>query len=435
MTVREPVARSGLDDVNAAAFLGCRGCGAERDLDAPLGPCPACGGALEVRYDLSRLPVDAATFSRRGDSLWQYAALLPPGEAGARKSLGEGNTPLRRSLEIGPGAGVGGLWLKNETVNPTWAHKDRFHSVATAMAAALGYRRVVSSSTGNHGASMAAYAARAGLSGLVLCPPQVSPSLVALIGLYGGRVVVIDWDARDGMGRHLTQQHGWYPATGLDPDFAFAPNPYGAEGHKTIAYEIVRDLGGVPDSVLIPCAGGDTIYGVWKGFRELVALGVTDRLPRLHSCQPAGADVLGQTLRAGGTTSVVLEQPESIATSVRERTVGMHAVAAVAASGGQALTATDAEIVSALAELGREGYCVEPASALAVACLRNALAAGTIDPGESAVCLLTAAGIKWPAELARVSREPVVLEPSLDALDAFLAGEGIARSGRNGQTS
>jgi threonine synthase len=425
MTVREPVSWAGPDHLNDAAFLACRGCDANFDLDAPLAPCRVCGGALEVRYDLSRLPVDAATFSRRANSLWQYAALLPPGEAGERISLGEGNTPLRRSLEIGPAAGIGGLWVKNETVNPTWAHKDRFHSVATAMAAALGYRRVVSSSTGNHGASMAAYAARAGLTGLVLCPPQVSASLVALIGLYGGRVVVTDWDARDGMGRHLTQQHGWYPATGLDPDFAFTPNPFGVEGHKTIAYEIVRDLGGVPDSVLIPCAGGDTIYGVWKGFRELLALAVIDRLPRLHSCQPVGADVLGQTLRAGGKRSVVLAEPESIATSVRERSVGMQAVAAVAESGGQALTATDAEIVTALADLGREGYCVEPACALTVACLRNGLMAGTIEAGETAVCLLTAAGIKWPAELARVSREPVTLAPTLDALDAFLASEGF----------
>jgi threonine synthase len=298
--------------------------------------------------------------------------------------------------------------------------------VAAAMAAALGYRHVVSSSTGNHGASMAAYSARAGLTGLVLCPPQVSASLVALIGLYGARTIITGWDARDGMGRHLTRELGWYPATGLDPEFAFAPNPYGAEGHKTIAYEIVRDLEGVPDCVLIPCAGGDTIYGVWKGFLELVALGITERLPRLHSCQPAGADVLGQTLRAGGTTSVVLEEPESIATSVRERTVGMHAVAAVAESGGQPLTATDAEIVSALQGLGREGYCVEPACALTVACLRNGLATGVIDAGETAVCLLTSAGIKWPAELTRASREPVTLGPSLDALDAYLTGEGLA---------
>ena len=425
MTVHAPAARSELGRLNAAAFLACRDCSGEFDLDAPLAPCAVCGGALEVRYDLSRLPVDAATFASRGDSLWQYAALLPPGEAGAWISLGEGNTTLRRSLRIGEDAGIAGLWFKNETVNPTWAHKDRFHSVATAMAAALGYRNVVSSSTGNHGASMAAYAARAGLTGLVLCPPQVSASLVALIGLYGGRVAITDWDARDGMGRHLVREHGWYPATGLDPDFAFAPNPYGGEGHKTIAYEIARDLGAVPDSVLIPCAGGDTMHGIWKGFQELVALGVTDRLPRLHSCQPSGADVLGQTLRSGSTKSAVLEAPESIATSVRERTVGMHAVAAVAESGGQALTADDAEIISALSDLGQEGYCVEPACALTVACLRNALMWGAIDAGETAVCLLTAAGIKWPAALAQASRDPVTLDGSLAALDVFLEREGL----------
>ncbi|MFN8591955.1 MAG: pyridoxal-phosphate dependent enzyme [Thermomicrobiales bacterium] len=408
--------RSIAERVNLAAYLCCRECGETADLDAPLGACAFCGGTREVAYDESRLTFDPALFARRSDSLWQFAALLPAGVAGAAISLGEGNTPLRRSLATD----LPGLWLKNETTNPTWAHKDRFHVVSTAMAVALGYARVVSSSTGNHGASMAAYASRAGLSGMVLCPPQVSPLLAALIGLFGSQVVITDWDARDAMGRYLVTQRGWFPATGLDPDFAFAPNPFGPEGHKTIAYEIVRDLGTVPNSVLIPSAGGDTLYGVWKGFRELTALGVIDRTPRIHGCQPAGADVLGQTLRAGSAKSIVLERPESIATSVRERTIGMHAVAAVSDSGGAALTADDAAIVTAMIDLGREGYCLEPASALPLACLRNAVASGVIDREETVVCVMTAAGIKWPETVQAHAPEPVYLEPTIAALETFL---------------
>lgn len=402
--------------VNPAAYLRCRNCGETADLDASLGPCAVCGGAREVAYDEQRLAFDPAVFAKRGESLWQFAALLPVGAAGAAISLGEGNTPLRR----GQATGIPGLWLKNETTNPTWAHKDRFHAVSTGMAVALGYQRVVSSSTGNHGASMAAYASRAGLSGMVLCPPQVSPLLVSLIGLFGSQVVITDWDARDAMGRYLVGARGWFPATGLDPDFAFAPNPFGLEGHKTIAYEIARDLGKAPDSVLIPAAGGDTLYGVWKGFQELIALGVIDTAPRIHGCQPAGADVLGETLRTGTATSVVLARPESIATSVRERTIGMHAVAAVTASGGEALTADDDAIVTAMIDLGREGYCVEPASALPIACLRTALASGVIDRDEMVVCVMTAAGIKWSETLQAHAPGPVYLDPTIEALATFL---------------
>jgi threonine synthase len=375
-----------------------------------------------VEYDYDRIGagLDDQFWVERGRSIWQYAALLPTGVEGAELSLGEGNTPLIPARSIGARIGLERLYFKNESVNPTWSHKDRCHAVSIAIARALGYRRVVTSSTGNHGASAAAYACRAGLEALVLCPPETSPALVHLIQGYGARVIVTEWDAREEFGRWLVADDGWYPATTMDPEFSFHPNPFGAEGYKTIAYELVRDLGAVPDRVFVPCAGGDTLYGIWKGFEEQRRLGLIDRLPRMYGCQPAGANALELTLQHGGDASVVLDHPSSIATSVRERSVGLHAVEVVRASRGGAPTATDEEILEAMRWLGTEGFVVEPASALPLACVAALAQTGDLDPAEVVVCLLTAAGIKWPDVLAQLARRPAYVEPTVEALRGFL---------------
>ena len=417
--------------MNPHAHLRCRRCGEIRALDTLPAACPVCAAAgrpgwFEVEYDYDRIitGLHHRFWTERGRSIWQYAPLLPAGAEGAELSLGEGNTPLVLARSIGARLGLGGLYLKNESVNPTWSHKDRCHAVSIAVARAFGYRRLVTSSTGNHGASAAAYASRAGVEALVLCPPETSPTLVHLIQGYGARVIVTEWDAREEFGRWLVAHDGWYPATTMDPEFSFHPNPFGVEGYKTIAYELVRDLGTVPDRIFVPCAGGDTLYGVWKGFEELKRLGVIDRLPRMYGCQPAGANALELTLQRGEDAAVVLEQPSSIATSVRERSVGLHAVEVVRASQGGAPTATDQQILEAMQWLGAEGFVVEPASALPLACVAGLAQSREIGPAEIVVCLLTAAGIKWPEVLAQLKTPPAYVEPSVDALRVHLERHG-----------
>jgi threonine synthase len=413
--------------MNPHAHLRCRRCDDTYALDIVPATCSACAiagqrGVLEVEYDYDRIVTGLPRrfWTERGRSIWQYAPLLPAGSEGAEISLGEGNTPLIRSRSIGAQIGLEHLYFKNESINPTWSHKDRCHAVSITIARALGYLRVVTSSTGNHGASAAAYARRAGLEALVLCPPETSPALLHLIQSFGARVIVTEWDAREDFGRWLVAHDGWYPATTMDPDFSFHPNPFGVEGYKTIAYELIRDLGVVPDRIFVPCAGGDTFYGIWKGFKELMLLGLIDRLPRMYGCQPARANALKLTLQSGGQSSVILERPHSIATSVRERSVGLHAVEVVRESRGGAPTATDEEILEAMRWLGHEGLVVEPASALPLACAAKLARSGEIDPSEVVVCLLTAAGIKWPDTLAELTGQPPYVEPTIEALREHL---------------
>jgi threonine synthase len=410
--------------------LVCQNCGSVFGLDPLFNGCPQCSGALETAYDYDALakPFKETWQLAHADSgLWRFAPLLPmdediqangsdPASAGGRAivSLGEGSTPLVKSRHIGPRAGLPHLCFKNETLNPTWAQKDRAQAVMLTKAREFGYRRIVTTSTGNHGASAAAYATAAGMEAcVVLCPHETSTLLLRFIGGFGGTAIVTDWNARADMMKHLVAHHGWYPATGFGA--GPATNPYGIEGYKSVAYEIVQQLGCAPEHIVISVASGDSFYGVWKGFRELHQLGYIAQPPRMWGCQPAGADVLARTLSEKREQPVVLSAPHSIATSTREPTVGAHALRAVHESGGGAVTVEDEAILDAMRQLGREGVCVEPASALTVAAALQLAQRGEVQSSERVVCLITAAGIKWPDMLEQIAPPPQIIEPTLSA--------------------
>lgn len=408
--------------------LRCTTCGAE----FPIGPlfhgCPACtdGGtlsALEVVYDYDAIGDEGHSALAKGGSFWDYAPLMPIPPGAKHPSLGEGNTPIISSCRIGPSVGLKHLYFKNETVNPTWSFKDRYNAVTIGVAGALGFRRVVNSSTGNHGASVAAYAAATGMDCIIVCPPQVSTVLQLQIGLYGAQVVVTDWDGRAALMEHLVRQHGWFPV-GLFMPFVVS-NPYGVEGYKTFAYEINRQLQGVPDHIFFPSGRGNGLYGCWKGWTELHWYGLTEAMPAHHAVQPEGANPLVRSFQQRLTTSVVVPDPHSVATSTREAVGSDRALAAIYASGGTAVSVSDAEIMAAVRALGGEGLCVEPASAMSVAAVIKLAQAGQLDPEARVVCVLTAGGIKWPCDMKTAKPRPAVtVEPEPAELDRQLVGWG-----------
>jgi len=391
-----------------------------------LGPlfqgCPSCSGRLEVEYDYAALaPGFNAAWadpSRHAVGIWRYAPLLPIDDRTHVVSLGEGQTPLVHSRRIGPLHGLQQLFFKNETVNPTWAQKDRCHTVMLTKAREFGYRRVVTCSTGNHGASAAAYSAAAGLDACaVFCPPETSDLLLRLIDHFGGTALVSEWSVRPRF-MHALVERGWYPATGLGA--GVDTNPYGVEGYKSLAYELVKQLGEPPAHVFMSVASGDSFYGVWKGFRELHQLGCIEHTPRMWACQPAGADVLARSLAEQLEHPVVLTAPFSVATSTREPTTGSHALNAIRESDGGAVTVDDEAILAATRLLGREGLCGEPASALPLAAILTQVENDTLRKDERVVCVITAAGIKWPSTLADLTRPARRVEPTQAALNQLL---------------
>jgi threonine synthase len=284
----------------------------------------------------------------------------------------------------------------------------------------MGYGRAVITTTGNSGVACAAYASRFGIALLIVTDPRSSPEQRRLMRLFGAHITApsqagpVQPNAVALMNT-LVREHGFYPCT-LMGTFAGPGNPYGIEGYKTIAFEICAQLGRVPDRLCVPTSGGDALYGPFKGFRELRDLGLTDRVPHMVACQPVGANFVVQSLRSGLSHLATVE-PETFAISIGDPTGSECILTAIRESNGDAWDAPDAEILEALALLGRHGICVEGAAAATLACLRRQVAAGTLDPEECIVALMTGSGMKWPAQVdAAIGTPPPLLPDDIGTL-------------------
>lgn len=361
----------------------------------PLSPqffgCVVCAGQgrlspLEVQYVglPSRLERSASP------GIWAWSDWLPALSPSYQTTLGEGRTPLLpfKAPKLGRS-----LWIKNETVNPTWSWKDRPNSISISVARSMGYRKVLAISTGNHGSAMAAYGARAGLKGLVFCHQDVPPLQLALMRGYGAEVVL--GGDRDRMAMAKIREGGYFPATIYCPRSGFA-NPYGVEGFKTIALEIVEELGRAPDRVYVPVGSGDGIYGIWKGFREMKAAGVIERVPRMIGCQSTGADSAFRAFQKGTSQVEALESTSTIALSIDELVTGNHAVRAAVQSSGKFLAVRDEVILNASRWIAGQGLAIEAASSAALAC--------ALDPAEEQgeecwVVIASGAAVKWPDQV------------------------------------
>lgn len=201
------------------------------------------------------------------------------------------------------------------------------------VARSLGFWRAVVSSTGNLGVSAAAYCAAAGMDCLFLAPPETARPILDQARLHGAHVLMTTWEGRQPIFERLARERGWFPI-GL-----FLPrpvhNPFGIEGHKTFAYEMLEDLGEAPSAVLFPCARGNGLYGAWKGFREAVEFGWATSLPAMVACQPVGANSLEASLACGAAEAVELPPVESVAISTKETVSDTRALEAIRASGGR----------------------------------------------------------------------------------------------------
>jgi threonine synthase len=345
--------------------LRCTGCDWTGPPGLRFGGCPTCAGALETTY-------------ARG----VYLPIAP----GDRTDLGLMPTPLVA------GRTVPAAFLKLESANPTGSHKDRFHSVTSALARLGGARGVVTASTGNHGVSCAAHAARDGLPCMVFATGELPRALRFQIEAYGAEIVQVGDDDRRRRIRALMEE-GWLPATSSDPALSGAGNPYGLDGYAAIADEIVASLGHAPAIVAVPVASGDLLAGVARGFRRHAALG---RGTLVVACQPAAASPLEASLIAGH--AVELSEHVSLARSTSDAATGSLALAAVR-SDCALVTIGEQRIAEATRRLAREGLYVETSSALALAGIEAARERGLAPVDAPAVAILTATGRGWSEEV------------------------------------
>ena len=342
--------------------------------------------------------------------MWRWQAFLPHCAEDA-VTLGEGNTPLLPA----PRLGLGDVWIKDETRNPTWSFKDRLASAAVTAARCASAKLIVSSSSGNAGAAAAAYAAKAGLPCVVFVFRGAPPPLLAQIRAYGAMIVMVESkQARWRLQAAGVAQLGWYPTS---PFFgpAIGSNPFGIEGYKTIAFEIAEAFGWrPPEWCVLPVCYGDALYGIGKGFAELKALGFIDREPRLAAAEVS--DSLGVALASGETMpSDRPRNAESIATSIAATQGTVQALEALRRSYGAAVTVENDELDLWLVKLAEtEGIWAEHAAVAPFAAIERLRSSGAIAPGARVAALVTASGLKDPARID-ASRPPIpVVSGGLD---------------------
>ena len=360
--------------------------------------CPSCASetfasGLSPTYDYEQLArdLDGGPLAETGPGLWRYRRLLPVQDPAYEISLGEGTTPLIAMPSLERELNAEQVWVKDESRNPSWTFKDRNAAVTVSKAVEFGAKAIVVSTSGNHGASTAVYAARAGLDCIVLTYPGIPDGTRALIEAVGARLIVTEPDERWRLMAEGMSEHGWYPAsnyTDIPTNSAF-----GHEGYKTISYEIHEELGGAPDLVSIPTALGEGLFGIWKGFVELSRLGLVDAIPQMVACEPAGGP-LSPAMRDPEQPLARVARATTVARGIGGSVNSFISVAALRASGGMVAQVDDAAVLDARRTLAGEGLFVEPASAAGLAGLRILARDGDLPQGLRIVLVNTSSGLK-----------------------------------------
>jgi threonine synthase len=333
-----------------------------------------CGGPWALEPFGS--PPAPEALRSRPPGLWRYREALPAD--GPPVSLGEGSTPLVPSRD-------GRFLFKVESANPTGSFKDRGAAVLLTAARAANVRELVEDSSGNAGAAIAAYAARAGVEATIHVPAAASPGKLAQVAAYGARVVRVQ-GTREAVAASAQAAPGRYASHCWEPLFF--------HGTKTIAYELLEGLGRAPDVVVAPVGHGTLLLGLWLGFRELHLAGAIPRLPRLvavqsAACAPLAGPALGREPAGGDTVAEGIRVRQPVRPDEIRR--------AVAESGGEFLIVEDPEILAARARLGAEGLFVEPTAAVAPAAAWRLAGGGAFTTSELVVVPLTGHGLKAPA--------------------------------------
>ncbi|MCQ4152845.1 MAG: threonine synthase [Archaeoglobi archaeon] len=368
-----------------------------------------CGGLLEVRFDLNQVEID---FKLDGKDLWvwKYRSLLPVKSEPV--TLKEGGTPLYRLERLEKELGVHRIYVKHEGLNPSGSFKDRGMTVGVTKALEFKRKAVACASTGNTSASMAMYAARAGLKAYVLLPAgKVALGKVAQALMHGAEVIGIRGNFDDALRiiREVSDRLKIYLLNSV--------NPFRLEGQKTIAYEIVDEIG-VPDRVVLPVGNAGNISAIYKGFKEFLELQLIDKIPKMTGIQASGAAPIYRAFLEKKEEITPVADPETIATAIRigNPVNAKKALRAIYDSKGLAETVSDSEIISAQKLLAKNGIGVEPASAASVAGLIKLSKLGMIEKDETVVCIATGNLLKDPETAIKVCGEPKIVEASVESV-------------------
>ncbi|MGB8312442.1 MAG: threonine synthase [Halobacteriota archaeon] len=403
--------------------IECIECGKKYDVAYVLNTC-SCDGLLEIKYDFSNIDFKIETMTHIAPKVWKYRDLLPIKVSPV--TLFEGGTPLYKCDKLGESLGLKELYVKHEGMNPTGSFKDRGMTIGVSRALELGMKTVACASTGNTSASMAIYAAKAGITALVLLPSgHVALGKIAQALMHGAKVLSIRGNFDDALTliQKLCSEKGFYLLNSV--------NPYRLEGQKTIAFETVDQLISygkqrLPDRVVLPVGNAGNISAIYKGYKEFMELGVTDGIPMMTGIQAWKSAPIVEAIKNGAPDIKPVERPETVATAIRigNPINAPKALNAIRESGGTAEAVTDNEILEAQKELARlEGIGVEPASAASIAGLKKLVQMGLIDNSETVVCIATGHLLKDPETVIKSSRPPIEIAADMKSLYNALTNE------------
>jgi threonine synthase len=377
--------------------LRCIACNYIAGADPWLFLCPKCGNLMEVVMP-STTSFDWSTARKRRFGVWRYRELLPLSSDVEPVTMCEGGTPLIRISRVTSR----NVFVKFEGGNPTGSFKDRGMTVGITIAKSLGVEGVIVASTGNTAASAAAYAARAGLQCVVVLPRGgVARGKLAQALLHGAKIVEVDGVFDDALEEVFTEvvlndKKSLYPLNSY--------NPWRLEGQKTLAFEVVDELGEPPDYVFVPVGNAGNISAIWKGFKELYNYGLISRLPKMIGVQAEGAAPLAKTWASKSYSLMVVEKPVTVASAIRigKPVNWLKALKAVDESKGTFITVSDEEIIKSMRDLAMyEGIGVEPASAASLAGYRKALESRVIDGNGVTVLVATGHALKDPDTVSK----------------------------------
>jgi len=393
--------------------------------------CPIDGGNLDIILDypqIQRAVTPKHIFESPEPSIWRYLPLLPVGEPGFEGTPFRkvGWTSMYETPRLAQPLGLRTLWIKDESRNPTASFKDRASAVVVARAKEINAEVVVTASTGNAGAALAGMAAAVNHKAVIFAPKTAPPAKVAQLLVYGAQVILVDgnYDSAFDLTIQAAQEFGWYCRnTGY--------NPFTAEGKKTAAFEIwewwTQSRDRYPAmkrlNVFVSVGDGNIISGIHKGFKDLLALGWIEEMPRIFGIQSKGSAAIYNAFQAGS------EQITPVAASTLADSIsvdlprdGVRAVRAARESGGSYLAVDDEKILQAIATLGQVGVFAEPAGATSFAGLEQAVQMGLIEEGDAVVVLNTGSGLKdVKAAMQAVPQAPII-EPTMNALKKHLYG-------------
>ena len=409
-------------------FLGyrCSICEGEYSPEGLLYTCPKDGGNLDIVLDIANIRGEYKpenVINTDENSLWRYLPLLPVQDPGFQNTPlhAAGCTPVYDPIGLGEELGLRQFYVKDESRNPTASFKDRASAVVVARAREINADVIVTASTGNAGAALAGMAAAVGQKAVIFAPRSAPPAKIAQLLVFGAQVLLVDgtYDDAFDLSIQAAQEFGWYCRnTGY--------NPFTAEGKKSAAFEIwewgsSRGEGQFSSkknlSIFVSVGDGNIISGIHKGFKDLQALGWLEDMPRIFGVQAAGSAAIANAFYAH-TEQITPVSANTLADSISVDLPrdGVRAVRAAAQTGGSYITVSDADILKAIASLGKVGIFAEPAGAASYAGVVKALAESKIEPDDPVLVLNTGSGLKDITAAMQATPEAPVIEPSLEAV-------------------